>query len=94
MTLFPNRALKALPFAKSIHFLARDGTSFDGAVLELPGQPKTFHVDGKSAEVVNLCESNLALIDLDDEHFHYSSLVIALENASPALSSALEVLWL
>jgi hypothetical protein len=47
----------ALPYAKSISISSPEmGTSFDGVVLELPGQPKTFYVDGKSAEVVNVRE--------------------------------------
>ena len=56
-TLFSNRALTALPYAKSVTISSPEmGTSFDGVVLELPGKPKTFYVDGKSAEVVNLRE--------------------------------------
>jgi hypothetical protein len=56
-TLFPNHALMALPHAKSVSISSPEmGTSFDGVVLELPGKPKTFYVDGKSAEVVNVRE--------------------------------------
>jgi hypothetical protein len=56
-TLFSNHALTALPYAKSVTISSPEmGTSFDGVVLELPGKPKTFYVDGKSAEVVNLRE--------------------------------------
>jgi len=58
----------------------------------LPGAPKTFYVDGKSAEVVNLRESIVALLDLADEHLQCSALVIALEKASPTLSSLLHAL--
>lgn len=56
-TLFPNHSMMALPYAKSVSISSPEmGTSFDGVVLELPGQPKTFYVDGKSAEVVNVRE--------------------------------------
>jgi hypothetical protein len=68
------------------------GISFDGVVLELPGKPKTFYVDCKSAEVVNLREGIVALLDLADEHLQCSALVITLEKASPALSSLLHAL--
>ena len=108
-TLFPDHALKALPYAKSVSISSPEvGTSFDGVVLELPGGPKTFYVDGKSAEVVNVREryanfrfmqavlliflSIVALLDLADEHLQCSALVIALEKASPALSSLLHAL--
>jgi len=89
-TLFPNHALMALPYAKSVSISSPEmGTSFDGVVLELPGEPKTFYVDGKSTEVVNVRESIVALLDLADEHLQCSALVIALEKASPALSCLL-----
>jgi len=92
-TLSPDHALKVLPYAKSVSISSPEmGTSFDGVVLELPGAPKTFYVDGKSAEVVNLRESIVALLDLADEHLQCSALVIALEKASPTLSSLLHAL--
>ena len=56
-TLSPDHALQVLPYAKSVTISSPEmGTSFDGVVLELPGAPKTFYVDGKSAEVVNVRE--------------------------------------
>jgi len=56
-TLSPDHALKVLPHAKSVSISSSEmGTSFDGVVVELPGAPKTFYVDGKSAEVVNVRE--------------------------------------
>ncbi|KAI9456618.1 ornithine decarboxylase antizyme-domain-containing protein [Russula earlei] len=92
-TLFPNHAMAALPYAKSVSITSPEmGTSFDGVVLELPGRPKTFYVDSKSAEVVNVRESIVALLDLADEHLQCSALVIALEKASPALSGLLHAL--
>jgi hypothetical protein len=109
-TLFSNHALTALPYAKSVTISSPEmGTSFDGVVLELPGKPKTFYVDGKSTEVVNVREryanffrssklshslsvSIVALLDLADEHLQCSALVIALEKASPTLSSLLHAL--
>jgi hypothetical protein len=55
--LFPNHATTALPYAKSVSISSPGmGTSFDGVVLELPGGLKTFYVDGKSAELVNVRE--------------------------------------
>jgi len=92
-TLFPDHAMMALPYAKSVSISSPEmGTSFDGVLLELPGGPKTFYVDGKSAEVVNVRESIVALLDLADEHLQCSALVIALEKTSPALSSLLHAL--
>jgi hypothetical protein len=92
-TLSPDHAIKVLPYAKSVSISSPEmGTSFDGVVLELPGAPRTFYVDGKSAEVVNVRESIVALLDLADEHLQCSALVIALEKASPALSSLLHAL--
>jgi len=92
-TLFPNHAMTALPYARSVSISSPGmGTSFDGVVLEAPGEPKTFYVDGKSAEVVYVRESIVALLDLADEHLQCSALVIALEKDSPALSGLLHAL--
>jgi hypothetical protein len=56
-TLFPNHAMTALPYARSVSISSPGmGTSFDGVVLESPGESKTFYVDGKDAEVVNVRE--------------------------------------
>jgi len=92
-TLFPNDGITALKYARSVSVSSTEmGISFDGVVLELPGKPKTFYVDCKSAEVINLREGIVALLDLADEHLQCSALVIALEKASPALSSLLHSL--
>jgi len=92
-TLFPKHGITALKYARSVSVSSLEmGISFDGVVLELPGKPKTFYVDCKSAEVVNLREGIVALLDLADEHLQCSALVIALEKASPALSSLLHSL--
>jgi len=92
-TLFPNHGTTALEYARSVSVSSVEmGISFDGVVLELPGKPKTFYVDCKSAEVVNLREGIVALLDLADEHLQCSALVIALEKASPALSNLLHSL--
>lgn len=88
--LFPRNALGALPHAKSVSIAAPElGASFDGVVLELPGKPKTFYVDGKSAAHVNLRESIVALLDLADEQLECSALVLALEKSSPLLADLL-----
>ena len=56
-TLFPNHGITALKYARSVSVASVEmGISFDGVVLELPGKPKTFYVDCKSAQVVNLRE--------------------------------------
>jgi len=92
-TLFPNHGITALKYARSVSVSSVEmGISFDGVVLELPGKPKTFYVDCKSAEVVNLREGIVALLDLADEHLQCSALVIALEKSSSALSSLLHSL--
>jgi len=57
MTLFPQQGIRALPYAKKVSISAPSlGAAFGGVILELPGQPKTFYVDGKSAESVSLRE--------------------------------------
>jgi len=90
LTLFPHDGLTALPFAKSVSIAAPEiGAAFDGVVLEYPGTPKTFYVDGKSAASVNLRESIVALLDLADEKLHCSALVISLERSSPFLGDLL-----
>jgi len=92
-TLFPNHGTTALEYARSVSVSSVEmGISFDGVVLELPDKPKTFYVDCKSAEVVNLREGIVALLDLADEHLQCSALVIALEKDSPALGSLLHSL--
>jgi hypothetical protein len=93
LTLFPRDGLTALPFAKSVSISAPNmGADFDGVVLELPGQPKTLYVDGKSAPSVCLRESIVALLDLADESLECSALVIALERSSPSLGALLHSL--
>ncbi|KAJ8516048.1 hypothetical protein ONZ45_g6598 [Pleurotus djamor] len=90
MSLFPRNGLGALPYAKSVSISAPNmGASFDGVVLELPGKPKTLYVDGKSAQLVSLRESIVALLELADDSLQCSALVIALERSSPALGDIL-----
>jgi hypothetical protein len=90
LTLFPQNGLEALPYAKSVTISAPNmGDVFDGIVLELPGRPKALYVDGKSAESVSLRESIVALMDLADECFQCSALVIALDRSSAALGDIL-----
>jgi hypothetical protein len=92
-TLFPRNASAALPYAKSVSISAPGlGASFEGVVLELPGKPKTFYVDGKSAAHVNLRESIVALLDLADERLECSALVLVLEKSSSVLSELLHSL--
>jgi hypothetical protein len=56
-TMFPKNAVAALPYARKVSISAPNlGASFDGIVLALPNEPKTFYVDGKSAATVNLRE--------------------------------------
>lgn len=91
--LFPRQALSALPYAKSVSISSPEmGASYEGVVVELPGKPRTLYVDGKSAEIVSLRESIVALLDLADEHLECSALVIALEKASPSLGDLLHSL--
>jgi len=86
LTIFPRDGLDALPYAKSVAISAPNmGATFDGVVLEMPGKPKALYVDGKAAQSVSLRESIVALLDLADECFHCSALVIALDRSSPAL---------
>jgi hypothetical protein len=57
MTLFPRHGLSALPHSRSVTISAPNmGVEFNGLVLHVPGTPKTFYVDGKSPQSVNLRE--------------------------------------
>jgi len=57
MTLFPRHGLSALSHSRSVAISAPNmGVEFHGVVLHVPGTPKTFYVDGKSAQSVNLRE--------------------------------------
>lgn len=90
LTIFPHHGFTALPYARSVSISAHDmGATFGGVVLELPGQAKALYIDGKSAQSVSFRESIVALLDLADECFHCSALVIALDKSSPALGEIL-----
>jgi len=90
LTIFPRNGLEALPYAKYVTISAPNtGATFDGVVLELPGKSKALYVDGKSAESVNLRESIVALLDLADECFQCSALIIALDRSSKHLGDIL-----
>lgn len=93
MTLFPDDGVAALPYAKSVSISSPDmGADFSGAVLALPGKPKTLYVDGKNAQSVSLRESIVALLDLADERLGCEALIIVLERASPTLGDLLHSL--
>jgi hypothetical protein len=93
MNLFPQHGMQALPHAKKVSISAPNmGATFNGVVLDLPGQPKTLYVDGKSAESVSLRESIVALLDLADERLGCSALIITLERSSSNLSAILHSL--
>jgi hypothetical protein len=93
-TLFPADAAQALPHAQKVSISAAEmGASFEGVVLDLPGdEGRTFYVDGSSAATVNLRESIVALLDLADEQLDCGALIIALDRSSPALSELLHAL--
>ncbi|KAF8647124.1 hypothetical protein AX16_006956 [Volvariella volvacea WC 439] len=93
MNLFPNDGLTILPHAKSISITVSElGATFEGVVVEMPGQPKTLYVDGKRAEAVGLRESIVALLDLADDNLNCQCLIISLEKSSPLLSGLLHAL--
>lgn len=93
LTIFPHDGLDALPHAKNVAISAPNmGATFDGVVLEMPGKPKALYVDGKAAQSVSLRESIVALLDLADECFQCSALVIALDRSSPALGDIIHSL--
>jgi hypothetical protein len=62
--LFPHDAAHALSYAKRVTISSPEmpGASFDGVVLELPGKPRTLHVDGKSADLINLRERSVLFL--------------------------------
>jgi hypothetical protein len=93
-TLFPRSGPGAQTYAKTVKISSggMDDASWEGVVLDLPNEPKTFYVNGKGAEHVLLRESVVALLDLADEHLGCSALVIALDKSSPALGELLHSL--
>lgn len=65
LTIFPRNGLSILPYAKSVVVTAPNlGASFDGVVIDLPGQSKTLYVDGKNAQAVSLRERYVHLVNL------------------------------
>lgn len=93
LAIFPRNGLSILPYAKSVVVTAPNiGASFDGVVLDLPGQSKTLYVDGKNAQAVSLRESIVALLELADEQLQCSALVIAFNKSSHGLSELLHSL--
>jgi len=93
MALFPRHGLSALPHARSVTISAPNmGVEFNGVVLHVPGTPKTFYVDGKSPQSVNLRESIVALLDLADEQLGCDGVVIVLDHSSPHLAAMLHSL--
>jgi len=89
--VFPHDASKASAYTKSVT-ITQDGTTWEGMVLCLPGEPKTLYVNGKGAETVQLRESIVALLDLAGEHLECEAFVIALEKESPALAGLIHSL--
>ncbi|KAG7098884.1 hypothetical protein E1B28_000784 [Marasmius oreades] len=90
LTVFPRHGISALPHAKKVSISAQSlGSSFEGMILDLPGQRKTLYVDAKHAESISLRESIVALLDLADELLECSALVIVLERSSPMLGEFL-----
>lgn len=93
-TIFPRSGPGAQAYAKTVSISSggMNAASWEGVVLDLPDEPKTFYVNGKGAEHVLLRESVVALLDLADEHLGCSALVIALDKSSPALGELLHSL--
>ncbi|KAG6375407.1 ornithine decarboxylase antizyme-domain-containing protein [Boletus reticuloceps] len=93
LNIFPHNGLSILPFAKSVVVSVPNmGATFDGVVLELPGNSKTFYVDGKNAPAVSLRESIVALLELADEYLQCSALVIVLDKSFNSLNDLLHSL--
>jgi len=96
ITLFPRAAFRVSPYAKAVS-VSGEGAIFDGFVLDLPqkiggGNPKaallrTLFVDGKDADIVQLRESLVAMLDLADEHLSCKAVVIALHKSNPAFGN-------
>lgn len=96
ITLFPRAAFRVSPYAKAVS-VSGEGRTFDGFVLDLPpgfggSNPKaavtrTLFVDGKGADIVQLRESLVAMLDLADEHLSCKAVVIALHKSNPAFGN-------
>lgn len=57
LNIFPRNGVGLLSYAKSVCLSAPDlGVSFDGIMLESPGEPKTLYIDGKNASAVGFRE--------------------------------------
>lgn len=67
MAVFSRHGLSALPHSRSVTISAPNmGVEFNGVVVHVPGTPKTFYVDGKSAQSVNLRERYIYLSRVPD----------------------------
>jgi len=91
-SLFPDHVPAAHPFASPIRINSQPDSTWDGFVLSLPGKPKTLYVDGSGAGQHMLRESVVALLDLADEHFTCSALVIALPRKTNGLDQLIHSL--
>lgn len=93
LNIFPRNGVGLLSYAKSVCLSAPDlGVSFDGIMLESPGEPKTLYIDGKNASAVGFRESIVALLDLAVDQLQCSALVIALDNSSQGFGNLLHSL--
>jgi len=65
---------------------------WDGFVLDLPGKQKTLYVDGRCAQLANLRESVVALLDLASEQLECEALIIVLPRSSQDLDELIHSL--
>ncbi|KAG9051736.1 hypothetical protein FS842_011108 [Serendipita sp. 407] len=82
-TLFPEQATTVAKYASPLQL--ESDSPWDGFILSLPNGSKTLYVNGKGAQLANLRESVVALLELADEELECSAVVIAIPKASGAL---------
>jgi len=91
-SLFPEHVPAAQHWASPIRINSQPDSAWEGFVLDLPGKPKTLYVNGNGAGQNMLRESVVALLDLADEHFNCSALVIALPRTTNGLDQLIHSL--
>jgi len=89
-SVFPEQSPTILKYAVPLQIIS--GSAWDAFVLSLPNRPKTLYVDGQSAQLANLRESIVALLDLADEQLECSAVIIALPKTSEGLDDLIHSL--
>jgi len=90
-SLFPEHVSLVLSQSAAVK-IDMASACWDGFVLEMPDASRTLYLDGQNLGHSILRESVVALLDLADEHFGCSALVIALQRTTKGLDEIIHSL--